>query len=68
MITNKGERVCDKEIRSLSGLWCGCRKPATVKVASEVVSYMELDYCARHAPKAVRGARKARYRHSTRTP
>ncbi len=51
MITNEGAHICDKEIRSRSGLWCGCRKPAKFRVVSKVVPHMELDYCARHAPR-----------------
>lgn len=52
MITNEGKRICDHETKRGS-LWCACRKPATVKVPSKVVSYMELDYCEAHAPQAV---------------
>ena len=49
MITNEGKRICDHETKR-GTLWCACRKPATVKVPSKVVSYMEFDYCRAHAP------------------
>lgn len=51
MITVEGKRICDHEFRNRQGMWCGCRRPAAVKVASKAVPHMELDYCARHAPR-----------------
>lgn len=51
MITETGKRICDKEIKSKTGVWCGCRKPAVVQVPSTKVSSMTLDYCKGHAPK-----------------
>ncbi len=51
MLTAEGNRICDYEYRNRAGTWCACRKPAGFRVASKVVPHMELDYCARHAPR-----------------
>lgn len=57
MITDKGKRICDKEIRAKSEAaigpllkWKGCGKPAIVSVPSKHSAGMELDYCRRHLP------------------
>lgn len=53
MITENGNRICDKEIWSTKRkFWCGCRKPAVSNVESKWL-ISGLDYCANHAAAAM---------------
>lgn len=48
MIDAAGNRICDKEIWSRKqGLWCGCRRTATINVPSQYIC-AGLDFCDRH--------------------
>jgi hypothetical protein len=61
MITDKGKRICDKEIRKRGKptQWGACRRPAVASVPSRVVTGWELDYCKAHLPtQALRNAHK----------